>query len=142
MQALAVVNPFGEVMAENGTIAAGVRTGSGFESTRSLLLEGKTPPPLVGQSTTLVCLITDAKLTKTEAQILSRAAGAGIARCVIPSATPVDGDACFCLSTGQVESDTFVLSATAAGVVEAAIRDAVWQATGTAGCPARSDLDF
>jgi L-aminopeptidase/D-esterase-like protein len=142
LQALAVVNPFGDVLEADGTIAAGVRDSDGFQSTSSLLLRGTTPRPLDGQSTTLVCLITDAKLTKTEAQILSQAAGAGIARCVVPSATPVDGDACFCISTGQVQTDTFLLSATAAGVAEAAIRNAVWEATGTSQCPARSELGF
>ena len=43
------------------------------------------------EATTLVAVLTDARLTKTEAWLVARAASAGVARAVSPSATSFDG---------------------------------------------------
>ena len=61
-------------------------------------------------NTTLVCLCTDARLTKLEAWLVARAASAGVARAVSPSATASDGNMTFCLASGAVDADTLVVS--------------------------------
>ena len=84
-------------------------------------------------------MLTDARLTKTEAWLCARAANAGMARAVTPVWTPFDGDAVFFAATNTVDSDPAVVAALAADVTAEAIRDAVREATGAPGCPAASE---
>jgi L-aminopeptidase/D-esterase-like protein len=136
--ALAVVNAFGDVLAEDGTVLAGPRRGDGFAATTELLRTGDIPEPELSarEATTLVCVMTDARMTKTEAWLLARGANNGIARAVDPSHTAVDGDAAFVLAAGDAEAHPLALAALVPHVVAAAIRDAVRSATTLHGCPA------
>jgi len=138
--ALAVVNAFGEVVGADGRILAGVRRGGRFVRTVELLQDGVLPPWRARAATTLVCVMTDAALTKTEAWLVSRAATAGVARAVVPSATALDGDFTCCLAAGEAQTPAPVVSAVAAEAVAEAIRDAVVQASGAPGCPAARKL--
>jgi len=140
VSALAVANPFGDVVDADGRVLAGVRRGGGFARTVELLREGTLPSFSERESTTLVCVMTDAKLTKTEAWLAARAATAGVARAVIPSATSFDGDFTCCIASGAVEAPPLVVSALAAETAAAAVRDGVRRATGAPGCPAASEL--
>ena len=133
--ALAAVNAFGDVLATDGSVLAGVWTGDGYTPTTELLRRGELPGPLRREATTLVCLVTDARLDKREAWLVARAGSAGVARAVAPSATAADGDLVVCAATGEVDADPFVLSALAPEVIAAAIRDAVEQASPAPGCP-------
>ena len=137
--ALAVVNAFGEVLAEDGSILAGVWVDARYRRTVELLCEGRSPLRPWRESTTLVCVLTDAVLTKTEAWIVARAASAGVARAVDPSATAVDGDAVYCVATGRAQADPLAVSALAAEVTAHSIRDAVRAAEGAPGCPAAGE---
>lgn len=137
LTAIAVVNPFGDVLAADGSMLAGLWRDGRPAPTVPALREVVGPQP-TGQATTLVCLVTDARLTKTEAWIASRSASAGVARALSPAATAVDGDLVACLSTGDVETDPFMLSVFAAEVAAEAIRDGARQATGTPGAPVRA----
>lgn len=137
LTAIAAANPFGDVLAEDGSVLAGIWRDGGWLPTVEALREMPRPAPL-GEATTLVCLVTDAKLTKNEAWTVSRAAAAGFARALSPAGTTVDGDLTVCMASGQVEVDLFQFSALAAEVTAAAIRDAVRQATGAPGAPARA----
>jgi L-aminopeptidase/D-esterase-like protein len=134
--ALAVVNSIGDVLAEDGSVLAGPwRDGRHHRST--VALRGRIDSPLWGgEATTLVCVMTDAALDGLEAWRLARAATAGAARAVDPTATEFDGDACFVLAAGDAEAEPFLLQALTPHVVSAAIRDAVRQATSLAGCEA------
>lgn len=126
--AIAAVNALGEVLAEDGSILAGIRDGDGFRRSADVLSElGRIERP-VRESTTLVCVMTDARLTKTEAWLAARSASSGVARAVTPAATAFDGDVAFCLASGAVEADPLVVSVLAAEVTAAAIRDAVREA--------------
>ena len=139
LAAVAAVNPIGEVVAEDGSVLAGAWRDGRYVPSLELLASG-VPDPLADRTnTTLVCLLTDARLTKTQAWVVARAASAGVARAVVPSATAWDGDMTFCLASGQVEVDATVLSAFAAEVTSAAIRDAVRSADAAPGCPAAAD---
>lgn len=140
MTAIAVVNPFGEVIGPDGEVIAGYWRDSeeggrgGWKRTLEVLSEGPARMPL-GEATTLVCLTTDAKLTKAEAWNVARAAAPGFARALSPAATAVDGDLTVCLSTGKVEVDPFLLTIFAGEVVAEAIRDGARQATDGDGVP-------
>jgi L-aminopeptidase/D-esterase-like protein len=142
LAAVAVANPLGDVRAEDGRVLAGVWRDRAYVRTVDLLREGVTVPPAATEGrtgTTLVCLLTDARLSKTQAWLVARAASAGVARAVEPSATAFDGDLVACMATGRVDADPFVVSSLAAEVAAAAIRDAALAATGAPGCPAARD---
>ena len=120
---LAVVNPVGEVVAADGSVLAGARRPDGTTvRTADLLRAGMLPPP-AREATVLVAVLTDAKIDRTEAWLVARAASAGVARAVHPVATPFDGDVALCLSTARVEVDPLALTAIAQDVVAAAVRD-------------------
>lgn len=133
--ALAAVNALGDVLGEDGSVLAGVRGGT---RTAELLRAGEVPPFAGREATTLVTVMTDARLTKLDAWLLARAANGGIARAVDPAHTAVDGDASFVLASGGHEIDPFILQALVPDVVGAAIRDAVRSATSLHGCQAIS----
>jgi L-aminopeptidase/D-esterase-like protein len=152
--ALAVVNAMGDVVAEDGSVLAGVRAdglepaGVAADAPRSgpflrtvdLLRAGAVPELSPREATTLACVMTDARLSKLDAWLLARAASTGIARAIDPAHTAVDGDAAFVLAAGDGQADPLVLAAVVPHVVAAAIRDGVRQATSLTGCPALRDL--
>jgi len=142
---LAVVNAFGDVLGEDGEVIAGAWDPEhGFvHASRHVLIAPPEHPRLdEGQHTTLVCVATDARLTKTEAGQVARMAQAGIARAVSPVNTPLDGDAAFCIATGARPSSAFVCGVVAAELAAEAVRDGVRSATGVRGVPTgRERLD-
>ena len=149
MAALAVVNAFGDVLAEDGGVLAGARGDDGgfvrataFIRTHELELP---PPRTHGQladSTTLVCILTDATLTKSECAIVAKMAHAGMARAVDPVHSAFDGDVVFVLSSAAAATvDASLAGVIAAGLTAEAIRDGCRRATGLAGMPAVRDLD-
>ena len=80
------------------------------------------------RNTTLVCVITDAPLTKPGCARVARMASGGVARAVNPTFSDVDGDVVFCMASGRGAPDRFTSIAVgtiAATVTAAAIRDAV-----------------
>lgn len=138
VSAIAVVNAFGEVLDADGSVLAGAWRDGGYVRTVDLLREGLPAPP-AREATTLVCVVTDAALSKTGAWLVARATSAGVARAVDPSATAVDGDAVYCVATGAVQAEPFTVSVLAAHAAAAAIRDAVAQASGVPGCPSADE---
>jgi L-aminopeptidase/D-esterase-like protein len=138
--AVAAVNPVGDVLAADGSVLGGAWRDGGYVRSIDLLAAGQLPPNAAArQNTTLVCLLTDARLTKTQAWVVSRAASAGVARAVSPCATAFDGDMTFCMASGAVDADPGLVSALAAEVTSAAIRDAVVTASSAPGCPAAAE---
>lgn len=138
--ALAVVNAIGDVLGADGSVLAGPWRDGRMHATADLLRAAGAPADLSArEATTLACIVTDARLTKTEAWLVARAASAGVARAVDPSATVHDGDAVFCLASGRAQVDVLTLSVLAAHAVTAAIRDAVRSATGAPGCPSLAE---
>ena len=93
------------------------------------------------ENTTLVCLMTDAALTKSGCGIVSKMAHAGMSRAVDPVHSAADGDVIFTLASGAAEEiDPMIAGVIAAAVTAEAIRDAVRRATGLAGIPALGEL--
>ena len=89
------------------------------------------------ENTTIAIVATDATLTKAEAHRMAVAAHDGMARAIVPSHTPYDGDLVFAASTGQrplTEQDQFLLGHAAALCLARAVARGVYAAT-----PAKAD---
>jgi L-aminopeptidase/D-esterase-like protein len=111
--ALVVVNPWGDVLAEDGN----PMFGGGPVTTPA------TPGFL--QNTTIGVVLTDARLTKTDCFLLAQSGHTGIARAIHPAHSRFDGDAMVALATGAAEADLDLLRAVATETMAAAIRAAV-----------------
>lgn len=74
-----------------------------------------------GTNTTIGVVVTDAELTKEQANRVATVAHDGIARAIRPSHTMYDGDTIFCLATGGVPAPYDAVEAVAADVVASAI---------------------
>jgi L-aminopeptidase/D-esterase-like protein len=141
--ALVAVNCFGEVVdAASGQVIAGPRAdGRGFVSTVDVL-RGAEQAPWGGESTTLVVVATNARLTKEYACRLASVAHDGLARAIRPVHTMVDGDVVFTMATGKVAVEPvryLALEALAARAVERAVLKAVREARGLAGVPSAAE---
>jgi L-aminopeptidase/D-esterase-like protein len=132
--AVAVVNAFGDVLDERGEPLGAPRGDDGqLVATTDLLLRREgldvhLPPSR--ENTTLVCILTDAGLTKSACGTVARMATAGLARAIDPVFSPVDGDVAFCLAAGAVPANgareaALVLGTAAGTVAAAAVRDGV-----------------
>jgi len=129
--ALAVANPFGDVIGGDGRPLAPAADGEGAHTAEAIAAMSEPPDPFKAQAgnTTLVCVMTDAPLDKAGCTRVARAAAAGVARAVEPVFSDVDGDVVFCLASGaDPPADRFTVlqvQTIAASVTAAAIRDAV-----------------
>ena len=100
--ALISVNAFGDVY-ENGTIIAGTKDNNGsFISTEEGVLQMASSLSFSGQNTTIGIIATNVKLTKAQAKKVAGMAHDGLARCIRPIHTTLDGDTLFCLSTEEL----------------------------------------
>lgn len=140
LSALAVVNAVGDVIGPDGAIIAGTRQGGAYAGSTALLLGDEPTSATPGVNTTLVAVVTDAKLDKTALTRLARQAHDGLARAIAPVHTAFDGDAVFALSTGSREADPVVLGVLAVEVTAEAIRRAVRAAVSLGGVPAAMAL--
>ena len=140
VQAVVAVNAFGEIVdPANGAVVAGVRgRGRRIQAIDGLLTVGShAPPPLT--NTTIGVVITNAALTKEEANTLASAAHDGLAMAIRPTHTRADGDTLFVLSTGGGRRaglpilDSIALQHATARAVAAAVLRAVRRATPIAG---------
>ncbi len=141
--ALAVVNAVGDVIDPGtGQVVAGARNEDGTFADARRILRGLAPPPSPGRNTTIVVVATNAALTKAQAAKVAQMAHAGLARAIVPSHTPSDGDAVFSLATGALADGYTVgqVGGLAAEVVAEAILRAVRAAAGMPGIPAVRDL--
>ncbi len=134
--ALVVCNAVGDVLEPaTGQVIAGARTRDGktLQNTRDALLAGHTPQHLLaGSNTTIGVIATDAVLSKPQAQRLAQVAHDGLARCINPVHTMLDGDTLFALGTGTSgkQADMLLLATLAAEATARAVVNAVWAAQG------------
>ncbi|HEX9859509.1 MAG TPA: P1 family peptidase [Paracoccaceae bacterium] len=96
------------------------------------------PRKRMGEATTIAIVATDAALTQAQAQRLATAAQDGMARAIVPSHTPMDGDLVFAAATGARAlsdplADSFLLGHAAACCLARAIARAVYLAEPLAG---------
>jgi L-aminopeptidase/D-esterase-like protein len=149
---LAVVNAVGDVIGPDGSVMAGPRGEDGAFLRTTELLRTRTladlgfPPAGSPEregppgNTTLVCVVTDAALTKAECGIVAKMAHAGMARAVDPVHSALDGDVVFVMASGAAApANSLVCGVAAAALTAEAIRDGVSRATGVAGIPGLGD---
>ncbi|AUH33426.1 P1 family peptidase [Paracoccus tegillarcae] len=101
-------------------------------------LDEPRPGKRLGEATTIAIIATDAALDKAGLQRLAIAAHDGMARALVPSHTPFDGDLVFAVSTGakpmaDPETDPFLLGHVAATTLARAIARGVHAARPAAG---------
>jgi L-aminopeptidase/D-esterase-like protein len=92
------------------------------------------------ENTIIGAIITNARLTKAEANRLALVAHNGIARAVRPAHTTADGDTLFAIATGEIDADPDAVSILAVRAVERAIRNAVLRAEDLAGFPSAATV--
>jgi L-aminopeptidase/D-esterase-like protein len=143
--ALVAVNAYGDVIdPATSRVVAGVRTedGRGLADARVLLRAGASLKNPIGQNSTIGVVVTNARLTKTQATKVAQMAHDGLARAITPIHTQSDGDTLFALATGALalDADVSVVGALAAEAVADAVLRAVRQATSLPGLPAVRDL--
>ena len=143
--AIVAVNAIGDIVdPATGRIVAGVRGDDGsFLDARRLLRSGQLAErPRAGENTTIGLVATNARLTKAMANRMALMADDGLARAIVPSHTPGDGDTVFALATGRWtgEAEMTLIGALAAEALADAVVRAATQATGLPGIPAARDL--
>lgn len=143
--AIAVANPFGDVVdPETGIIIAGARgKHNKFINTSNYLLQGSAGKSETDLSnTTLAVVITDADLTKEEANKLSQNGQNGLSLAIRPAHTTGDGDVVFVLATGKskLKPDMRQLGIAASKTVYKAIIQAVRSAESLGGIPSANEI--
>ncbi|WP_304507927.1 P1 family peptidase [Anaerotignum sp.] len=104
--ALIAVNAFGDIL-ENGKIIAGTKDEEGnFLDTARGIIHHASTLSFSGKNTTIGVIATNVKLTKAQAAKVAGMAHDGLARCISPVHTTLDGDTLFCLSTEEIELPT------------------------------------
>lgn len=98
-----------------------------------VLQDAPLPQKRMGEATTIAIVATDAALTKPQAQRMAVAAHDGMARALVPSHTPLDGDLVFSVATGARAmgdpfTDSFQIGHAAATCLARAIARAVYLA--------------
>ncbi len=120
--AVVAVNPVGDVVdPATGRILAGARLpdGSGFADSLALLAQSAVSP--FPANTVIGTILTNASLSKEEANKVAQMAQDGLARAIRPAHTMMDGDTIFALAAGEVPADVNLVGAFAAEVMAAAI---------------------
>jgi L-aminopeptidase/D-esterase-like protein len=143
--AIVAVNAVGSIVdPRTGKPIAGVRTtdGRGLEDPFAIVRRGMLQQGPAREATTIGVIATNARLTKAQARKVAEMAHDGMARAIVPSHTPSDGDTLFVLATGDRagEANVGTIGALAAEAVTDAILRAVRAARGLPGFPAAGDI--
>ena len=146
VQAVVAVNAFGEIVdPASGALVAGVRdTGRRRIKPIDELLDPGSYEQQPSTNSTIGVLITNATLTKEEADEVASGAHDGFAQTIRPAHTRVDGDTLFVLSpgssprTGLSMRDVIAVQHAATRAVADAVLRGVRRATALAGIPACS----
>lgn len=106
---ISAVNALGDVV-DNGKIIAGIKSpDGGFLDSLKAFTSGA--EGVLGTNTTIGCVLTNAALTKVQANRLADLAHDGLARAISPSHTNFDGDAYFALASGEKNAEFNILTA-------------------------------
>lgn len=130
VSAVVAVNALGDVYdRKTGQIIAGARTQDGkFLNTVECMTNGVFAAQMrmrAGTNTTIGCVMTNAKLDKTQVNKLAEISHDGLAMSIRPVHTDADGDTMFALSQGDKSADLNILMALAAEVTAQATENAV-----------------
>jgi len=139
--AAAVVNSIGDVLNKDGSVLAGARDAKGGWMVEKFPLR-YTPlagPPPAGTNTTLVVVMTNARLTKLESYRLAQNAHDGMAIAIRPAHMDHEGDTAFALATEEVQAPFAQVAAAATEMTAEAIRNAVRHARSLGDVPGLAD---
>lgn len=140
--AIIAINCLGDVIDPiSGEILAGALAENGdFADSEKVMIQNyANKKNLFSGNTSIGVVITNANITKAQANKIASMAHDGYARTMRPSHTMYDGDTIFTMATGLVEADTNVLGVLAARVVENAVISAIKSAKSAYGHLAYSD---
>lgn len=124
--AVVAVNAFGSIYEDSKLIAGPLMDGH-ILSTEDLLIQGMEAG--FKGNTTIGCVISNAKVTKSGANKMASMGHDGFARAIRPIHTMVDGDALFFMAKGEQETDLNILGTLTAIVVEKAVHAAIKSVT-------------
>lgn len=135
--AAVVTNPVGDVINKDGTVLAGARGENGrwLVEEHPLRFVPIEQMSFAGVNTTLVAVLTNARLNAPEVHRLAQRAHDGMAQAVDPLHTTHDGDTAFALAAGAVEAPFDLVANMAVAAVAQAIRSAVRHAASLHGVP-------
>lgn len=143
VSAMVSVNSFGDVYDfENNKQIAGVYD---YENNKllnsiNIMKEMNRELGFNVQNTTIGIIVTNAVLTKAEANKISQMAHNGYARSINPIHTMVDGDTIFTMATNEVKGDISLIGTLAAEAMSMAITNGVMFADSSKGLKAYKDI--
>lgn len=129
--AIVVVNAFGDVLNEQGTIIAGVRADEdrSFMGTETAWMKNMSTGAFgMATNTTIAVIACNAKLDKNGMTKVAQMAHDGLARVINPIHTMCDGDTVFALCTGGISADVSMVGYLAAKVLAQAVLRAIYAA--------------
>lgn len=154
--AVVVVNALGCVRDAQGRWIAGVQDGKGgvaepMEALAQVVAAQQATRQTAAQetgsqagapcaNTTIGCIITNAQFTKAQCTKVAQVAHDAYARAIKPVHTQNDGDAIFCMASGEVHGDQDLVGILATEAMQQAIENAVLHAESVAGLVAAKDL--
>ena len=139
--AIAVVNALGDVVDDNGIIAGCRDNEGGFADTARVLMgRVKEDDMFKRENTTLVWCLTNAAITKDQANKAAQVMHNAFGKRISPVHTSADGDASFLMASGQVKANADALSAMAEYAASKAIVNAVLKTEAAFGMPAAADI--
>lgn len=153
--AIVVVNAAGQVAdPETGEIIAGKidpANNTFIDREEAIINQAEVPKAADRLSnTTIACIVTNAKLTQSEANKLAEMAHDGYSRAIEPTHTPSDGDAIFVMATGnaataattwgQESANMSLLGVLAVNAMERAIVSGVYNAESAYDLPGAATL--
>lgn len=142
--AIVAVNALGDVIdVDSGKTLAGLLNSdcTGLTSTeQAMFAQYDQDKNVFAGNTTIGCVITNAKLNKTQATKIASIAHNGYARAIRPVHTMADGDTIFVMATGETEAMPDAVGALAAEVMARAINRAATQAEAAYGLKASRDF--
>ncbi len=141
--AVVALNALGDIYdTSTNTKLAGPLLEDGFMGDTAEILLNKTagdPMPLDLTNTTLGCIITNAKLDKSQCTKLAQMSHDGYARAIRPCHSSFDGDSIFVLASGEKDAQFEAVSMLAQKSVEKAILDAITSAESAFGLKSYKD---
>ncbi|NCB41744.1 MAG: peptidase S58 family protein [Clostridia bacterium] len=142
--AIVAVNALGDVVdKDTSTMLAGVlkENKSEMDSTARIVLENyDSERNVFSGNTTIGCVLTNAKLTKVQANKLASIAHNGYADVIRPVHTMSDGDSIFTMSFGEVSADILAIGILAQEVTSRAVNRAVLAARPAFGLMCANDF--
>ena len=142
--AIVAVNAVGDIIDPmTGQVVAGARgPNNTLLDARKVMRGLAAADSRAGENTTIGLVVTNARLTKVQAQKMAQMANDGYARTIYPAHTPGDGDTIFSAATGTWDGQVNYgqIGALAAEAMADAVIRAATTATSSNGLPAARDL--